>query len=491
MANVRFIKKSSWSIGSSSSSLSFSSDGTTIAGTVAVGTRGYPSGKVNFWETATGTLTSTFNGWSFVAFSPADPDMAAVVGSNRIQMVKRNSPGGKTWHLQEKSIKIDKAVTCTFTSDGKRITLRNSEGRLFEYDPVLTKCYEELSGQRVTSIACCPINPNLRIVGRNNDSRYGSFTIESYSDKGSRFTGKDGPKLEVLCRLESVRRTRASSCEWSQDGKWIATGGANKDVCLWDASVTTGVVLHRQLPRDRSEDYYYHRLIFVLDSTALLMHSYCHLSLWDIAGGVYVTNSRLPAEVDMVAWDGPRNRIAVVVDDEISLYELNLPQKTLSDPTLPDLKNPLHYERQMHRKPSISSGPTLTDQENSLHHERQSCQKPSISFTDQENTLHHERQMHRKPSISSGSTLTDQENPLHHERQMHRKPSISSKLAEFDITNSVVKTIPDPFVSNVFDIYRGVWNLDTPCVLQHAIMIKAVVRPDFKAEERQNFEDVR
>jgi WD40 repeat protein len=493
MADDFFVKVSSWSIGSYYTSLSFSLDGTTVAGTLAKKkSKVYPEGKVNFMETATGAVTSTFNDWRFVVFSPTDPDMAAVVGKDCIQMVRRSSSGGNTWHLQggmDEIMDEHHFVSCTFTSDGKRITLRNSRGRLFEYNPVTTKSHKEPSGQRVTSIAYCPIEPNWRIVGRDTDSWYGSFQIESYAGKGSRFeslTGKDGPK--ALCYLEPVGLTAFSACAWSQDGKWIATCDDNMDVCLWDTSVRT-VPLHRLLPRDRSGPIT--NLIFVLDSTALLIHCGDRLSMWDIAGGVYVTNSGLPVEAKKVAWDGPRNRFAIVVDHELSLYELRLPQKKLSGPTLRDQENTLHHERQMHRKPSISSDPMPTDQENSLHHERQMHRKPSISLTDQENPLHHERQMHQKPSISLGPTLPGQENPLHHERPMHRKPSISSKLAEFNITNSVVKTKPDPFVvSNVFDIYRGVWNFDTPRVLQHAVVIKAV-RPNFKAEERQNFEDVR
>jgi hypothetical protein len=78
--------------------------------------------------------------------------------------------------------------------------------------------------------------------------------------------------------------------------------------------------------------------------------------------------------------------------------------------------------------------------------------------------------------------------------QQQGEPTIITKLAEFDITNSVMKTKQDPFVSNYIDIYCGVWNIDTARVFQLAVAIKAV-RPDFDllstAQERKNFEDVR
>ncbi|KAF8803166.1 hypothetical protein BYT27DRAFT_7196038 [Phlegmacium glaucopus] len=91
--------KSSWFIGSSHSSLSFSSDGTTIAGTMAVNSPYCRNGRVYFWETATGAVISLINDWSSVVFSPTNPDMAIVVGSKGIQAVKRTSPRAEAWNI--------------------------------------------------------------------------------------------------------------------------------------------------------------------------------------------------------------------------------------------------------------------------------------------------------------------------------------------------------------------------------------------------------
>ncbi|KAF8802856.1 kinase-like protein [Phlegmacium glaucopus] len=398
-------EKPSWFIGSSHYSLSFSSDGTIIAGTMAVNSPNYSNGKVQFWETATGAATSSFDDWSFVVFSPTGPDMAAVVGSKGTQLVKRNSPGARAWSLWGVCNSYYAAPTiAVFRSDGEMITAQGLDGRLCEFDPTsfTSSRFTQIYTVKATSFAYCPLQPDSFIVGRDN----GQLNILLYTFPNT---------STLLCQLTPVGSVRVSACAWSQDSKWIATGDVVGDIHLWDAGDRTNVSLARLLPRDRSGPIT--SLIFVPDSTALIIICAGCLTVWDIARGVYVANSGLPAMAKNMALDGPRNRVAVAVDDKISLYELNLLQQT----------------------------------------------------------------------------LPGQQNPPHHNRQTQGKPSVSSELAEFDITNKIVKSKPDPFVSIYFDIYRGVWNLDTPCFFQHAVAIKAV-RPSFnprsKAQESLNFEDL-
>ena len=70
------------------------------------------------------------------------------------------------------------------------------------------------------------------------------------------------------------------------------------------------------------------------------------------------------------------------------------------------------------------------------------------------------------------------------------KFSIPSELAEFDITDAVVKSDPEAFATGrYFDIYRGAWKLDTPPTFQHVVAIK-ILRPR-DADGQQEFEDVR
>jgi hypothetical protein len=128
--------------------------------------------------------------------------------------------------------------------------------------------------------------------------------------------------------------------------------------------------------------------------------------VWDIQKVEYVANSGLPDMAMNIALDGLRNRLAVVVNKRIFIYELKQPEEK--------------------------------------------CQTDG-------------------------------------------KSSIPSELAEFDITNAIVKFDPEPFVGPYFDIYRGAYRgackPDTPRIFQLVVAIKAL-RPASKPG-RQNFEDVR
>ena len=46
--------------------------------------------------------------------------------------------------------------------------------------------------------------------------------------------------------------------------------------------------------------------------------------MWDIEKVEYVANSGLPDTATNIAFDGPRNRLAVAVNDRITIYELKL-----------------------------------------------------------------------------------------------------------------------------------------------------------------------
>ena len=395
--------KSSWFIGSSHHSLSFSSDGTTIAGTTkGANSPNYQKVQAQFWETATGAATSSFEHSLSVVFSPTDPDIAVLVRSESIHMLKRDSFGGKTWGGQTslKTSSISGSICqCTFNSDGRTIVISDSRN-LYEYDAttgsVLRTATLSVSG--ITSVACCPIKPGWFIVG----GRQGHLDVVSNNVKY---------KLMSHCRLTPVDAKTVSACAWSQDGKWIATGNNVGDIFLWNAGVPTMIASFAMLlPRNRLNITYKPTtsLVFVPDSTALIIISGGYLFVWDIEKAEYIANSGLPDTAVNIALDGPRNRLAVVVNDRISIYELKLPE--------------------------------------------QKC-------------------------------------------QTEEKSSIPSELAEFDITNAVVKFDPEPFVGLYFDIYRGAWKLDTPRVFQHIVAIKAL-RPAFKARDQTHgrqkfFEDVR
>ncbi|KAF8810185.1 hypothetical protein BYT27DRAFT_7209763 [Phlegmacium glaucopus] len=225
-----FVKtKPSWFIGSCHSSLSFSSDGKIIAGSMAMNSPNHSNGKVGFWETATGSVTWSINDWSFVVFSPTDPDMGIIVGSKGIQPVKRNSPEVEVWNIWGSSNPFFTAPeTIVFGSDGKTVTAQDGEWRFYEFDSYsFPSCRKYTKNYTVnaSSVAYCPLEPKSFIVGRDN----GQLEVIS-------FNGFNTSKLH--CQLHPVRSIRVSACAWSQDRKWIATGNDVGDIHLWSASAS-------------------------------------------------------------------------------------------------------------------------------------------------------------------------------------------------------------------------------------------------------------
>jgi WD40 repeat protein len=133
---------------------------------------------------------------------------------------------------------------------------------------------------------------------------------------------------------------KVSACTWSQDEKWIATGNDNGEIFLWNAGVPSSASFAMRLPRNRSntgaskpitsntittitsKPLATTSLVFVPDSTALIIISGVYLSVWDIKKVEYVANSGLPREATNIALDGPRNRLAVAVNDRITIFDI-------------------------------------------------------------------------------------------------------------------------------------------------------------------------
>ena len=311
---------SSWAIGSSHRSLSFSSDGATIAGStndtnISWGSRG---GPVQFWETATGAATFSFESSSFVVFSPTDPDIAALVRSGFVHIVKRDSFGGKTWGGQNR-VTAWNVKHCIFSSSGKTIVVSSNERSLHKFDA--TTCTSKAGtfiSSGITRVVCCPIRPDWFAV---TDSQGGLDIISK--------------AMKLHCRLTPVDNAKASACAWSQDGKWIATGNHVGDIflwnagnpILWNAGDPISVSFAMLLPRNRSSKTTVTSLLFVPDSTALIIVSGRCLSVWDIAKVEYVTNLGLPVTAINIALDGPRNRLAVAANERITIYELKLAEQ--------------------------------------------------------------------------------------------------------------------------------------------------------------------
>jgi WD40 repeat protein len=351
--------KSSWFTGLSYHSLSFSSDGTTIAGTkkanpklifdlwdyleTATGaatssfersslvvsspasedSQFHAEDRVQFWETATGAATSSLERSSLVVFSPTDPDIAALVRSQFIHIMKRDSFGRKTWGGQTR-LDCTPGTVCTFNPNGKTVMSWTSK-YLQDYDLTTSRLRNSNHFvHNITSVVCCPNKPDLFVVG----------DVQGQLDVSM----NDGKSLKSFCRLIPLDPVRVSACAWSQDGKWIATGNDDGDNFLWNARVPTSVSFAMALPRNRSnttgtsntitmntsKPLATTSLVFVPDSTALIIISGGYLSVWDIMNAEYVANSGLPDMATNIALDGPRNRLAVVVNDRITIYELRV-----------------------------------------------------------------------------------------------------------------------------------------------------------------------
>ena len=327
--------KSSWFTGSPYwHSLSFSSDGTTLAGSAWVRVKDDTSleddtflredDQVQFWETLTGTATWSFGCSLFVVFSPTDPNIAAIVRSGSIHMVKRDSFKGKTWGGQTSyNLNSSSGAVCAFNSNGETIVMSEDDSKkhLREYDPT-TSDWSSMGNSEhfvntITCVVCCPITPNL-------------FAVGDWSG-GLDIVSKSNGKLKSLCRRTPVDRAGVSTCAWSQDGKWIATGNAVGDVFLWNAGVPTKVSFAMHLPRTTVTRAFSltASLIFMQDSAALIIIFGSCLSVWDIYNAEYVANSGLPSMATNIALDGPRNRLAVAVKDRITIYELKLAEEMM------------------------------------------------------------------------------------------------------------------------------------------------------------------
>jgi WD40 repeat protein len=224
--------------------------------------------------------------------------------------------------------------------NGKTFVISWNGKHLYEYDAT-SWSYLRIahSAHQITSVVCCPIKPGWFVVSDNQ----GQLNVVSN-------TAEDALTFKSHCRLSTVDPVRFSACAWSQDGKWIATGNDVGDIFLWNAGVPTSVSFAMLLPRNRhnANSKPTTSLVFVPDSTALIIVSGGHLSVWDIEKVEYVANSGLPDMAMNIALDGPRNRLAVAVNENIYIYELKLPEERCQT----DGKSSIPSERAPHASAS-------------------------------------------------------------------------------------------------------------------------------------------
>jgi WD40 repeat protein len=254
--------------------------------------------------------------------------MAIIQGTKGIQAVKlvkgklRNFPTVEMWDISGNAnpYALDSEIT-VFRPDGKAITTQDAEddNRLYEFglsDLEFPSSSTEKFSVKASSGVYCPLKPELLLVGRVN----GQLDVVSYTGYTS--------AAKIHCHLNSHSSVKISACAWSQDGNWIATGNDHGHIYLWDASVTTSISLARRphLPRATDRTCPITSLIFVPDSTALIIFCGGYLTLWDIAKGVYVDNSGLPATATNIALVGLRT--ARITGTAVSFTAVILPWST-------------------------------------------------------------------------------------------------------------------------------------------------------------------
>lgn len=262
----------------------------------------------------------------------------------------------------------------------------------------------------ITSIACSP----------------DGLTIVLGSKEGTVYRLND-IKTPIFLQLTSTGTAEITASAWSDDGRWVVTGDAKGDVRLWDASKKDNISLSRSLPSPNTSADRINRLIFVPDSTAVVILRGSRLFVWDIYQSKYLTGIGLSPSAKNIALDRANKRVAIAIGNDVFLYDMK----------------------------ASNDGPKKPDQDSS---------NSSSSNTN---------------SGGPGSSTKDGPAP--------------AELKNMDITGQVSKTQADAFVGLFYEIYHGVWEVDSPVHFEHAVAIKSLrtgFDPRSSVQARQAFESI-
>ena len=270
----------SWEIGLHHHSLSFSADGKTLA--VAKAHQSSTEyGGIRFLDVNSGASRGSQNLWEMAVFSPTQSDTVLLkFGRKEAMIMKQDPPGATSWKESPSRVIGDQG---TFRLDGMRITSIKINNDVGEWDSSLASTIETNSitfppnSTKASSVTYSP--DNLLLIGFET----GQLTIRDYES------------INTLIQLAPVGFKKISACAWSANGQWIATGDDDGDTRLWNASNRIKIALVKLIPRNNLSPIL--SLIFVPDSTALIILGGDYLRVWDIGKGAFVDNGAglLPA----------------------------------------------------------------------------------------------------------------------------------------------------------------------------------------------------
>lgn len=307
--NIFLNSKISWDAGSSYNSLSFSEDGKTLAGTVAETGPAVRDGNVQFWDTENGSSKGSYGGWSLAQFSPTDRNRVFLAGGGSVTVMIQDGANPSLW--KESANQGGIHVGC-FNGDGTRIAAPYGVF-LTEWDNdfrAMTSGIPYSPSQDVSSLIYAP--NNLLLVGHND----GMLTIQ--------VSEKSAPSIQ----LSPIGSTRVGVCAWSFDSKWLATGDDSGDTRLWGASDTTNMSLSKTIKHPNLTGHAVVSLVFVPDSTALIIVGGGHVFVWDIGKGAFQDDrAGLPTRAKNIALcrHPGMGRVALAADDKIYLYDIKPP----------------------------------------------------------------------------------------------------------------------------------------------------------------------
>ncbi|KIJ29505.1 hypothetical protein M422DRAFT_54129 [Sphaerobolus stellatus SS14] len=217
-----------WSIGEFHTSLSFSADGILLAGRKA--STDQTTGELKIWNVFNGEETRPKSLWRFAVFSRTESDRIVGCESGDAQMMRRDAPDLAQWSDAKVQVHgsplVAWKVPVAFNITGWRIftpaTYSNDTSRYIyphnaaiEYNGSL---YTTITRTPNSSCFTCSPDGTLLVVGHND----GMVLIYKVGNK----TAKS------KFALPGCGTIRVTSCTWSDDGEWIATGDDKGDVRL-------------------------------------------------------------------------------------------------------------------------------------------------------------------------------------------------------------------------------------------------------------------